>query len=414
MNHFQLLAGLALLALAGRAPAQDLVITNARVIDGAGGTMENGSIIVTDGRISSVSAQAIVAEGAPVIDAGGMAVLPGLIDVHRHDLLGSLRGFAQIASDAEVSAAVEHKAPASMRALLEQGFTTVMMPGMFLAAGSGVRRRVEAGTMAAPRLLVSGPGFTAPDDFPVRGMVCGDNDYCSANVAFQVTDQAAARAHVRSLAEAGVDAIKVFTDAEGADLDDDVFAAIADEADAQGLPTYLHAHRVAGMLEGVRLGADRLAHTPSDALIADGEGARLLRERSAAIATTASYTAPAFAEAAGFPYSAHERRERLLQNVRHLMDAGVVVAFGTDSPDLIGPMVEIEELSRVLSPAEVIATLTRNAAVYLGLERQIGTIEPGKIADLIIIDGNPLADIRDLSRVKVVVQKGDVTVDRRK
>jgi imidazolonepropionase-like amidohydrolase len=232
-------------------------------------------------------------------------------------------------------------------------------------------------------------------------------------VAYQVTDPAVARAHVQSLAEAGVDAIKVFIDAEGADLDDDVFTAIAEEADAQRLSTYLHAHRVEDMLDGVRLGADRLVHTPSDTLIADGSGARLLRERGIAIATTASYTAPAFAEAAGFPYSAEARRERLLRNVRHLIDEGVVVAFGTDSPDLIRPMVEIEELSRVLAPEEVIATLTRNAALYLGLEDEIGTIEVSKVADLVIVNGNPIDDILDLARVQVVIQAGVVTVDNR-
>lgn len=391
----------------------DLVVTNARIIDGTGQTIEKGSIVVADGRIASVSEGPVDAGDSTVIDAQGMTVLPGLIDVHRHDLLGSLQGFAKLGNDAEVAEAVEQKAPASMRALLAEGFTTVMMPGMFLSAGRDVRGRIERGEIAGPRVLTSGPGFTALDDFPARGMVCGDNVYCSEHVAYQVTDSEVARGHVRTLAEGGVDAIKVFVDAEGNDLEDKVFAAIAEEAEVQGLPVYLHAHRVEDMLEGVHLGANRLVHTPSDALIADGPGARLLRQHDVAIATAASYTAPAFAEAFGFPYSAGERRERLLQNVRHLMDEGVVVAFGTDSPDLIRPMVEIEELSRVLSPGEVIATLTRNAALFLGREDEIGTLEPGKAADLVIVDGNPLVDIHDLARVQVVIQEGVVTVDNR-
>jgi enamidase len=413
MTIVRLLTGLACLISWGQGLGQDLVIANARIIDGAGQTIEEGSIVVTDGRISSISADTVDAGDTAVVDAQGMTVLPGFIDVHRHDLLGSLRGFAELASDAEVADAVQHKAPASMQALLAEGFTTVMMPGMFLSAGTEVRRRIERGEMAGPRLLFAGPGFTAPDDFPARGMVCGDNAYCSDHVAYQVTDPGVARAHVRSLAEAGVDAIKVFVDAEGTDLDDEVFAAIAEEADAQRLSAYLHAHRVEDMLDGVRHGADRLVHTPSDTLIADGPGIRLLRERGVAIATTASYTALAFAEAAGFPYSAEARRERLLQNVRHLMDEGVVVAFGTDSPDLIRPMVEVEELSRVLAPEEVIGTLTRNAALFLEREHDIGTIEPGKVADLVVVDGNPIANIHDLARVHVVIQEGVVTVDNR-
>lgn len=413
MKTVRLLTGLVFLIPSSQGLAQDLVIANARIIDGTGKTIEQGSIVVTDGRISSISADTVDPGDAAVIDAQGMTVLPGLIDVHRHDLLGSLQAFAELASDAEVAEAAEHSAPARMRTLLDEGFTTVMMPGTFLSAGVDVRQRLQRGEFAGPRLLFTGPAFTAPDDFPARGMVCGDNAFCSDRVAFQVTDPAISRAHVRSLAEAGVDAIKVILDAEGTDLDDEVFAAIAGEADAQGLPTYLHAHRVEDMLDGVRLGADRLVHTPSDTLIADGPGARLLRERGVAIATTASYTAPAFAEAFGFPYSAEARHERLLKNVRHLMDEGVVVAFGTDSPDLIRAMVEIEELSRVLEPEEVIATLTRNAALFLELEDQIGTIEPGKVADLVIVNGNPIADIHDLARVQVVIQEGVVVVDNR-
>jgi imidazolonepropionase-like amidohydrolase len=413
MKTVRLLTAFTFLFTWSQGLAQDLVISNARIIDGAGQTIEEGSIVITDGHISLISPDTVDAGDTAVIDAQGMTVLPGLIDVHRHDLLGSLRGFAELASDAEVAEAVEHKAPASMQALLAEGFTTVMMPGMFLSAGTEVRRRIERGEMAGPRLLFAGPGFTAPDDFPARGMVCGDNVYCSDHVAYQVTDPAVARAHVRSLAEAGVDAIKVFVDAEGTDLDDKVFAAVAAEAAAQGLATCLHAHRVEDMLDGVRLGADRLVHTPSDTLIAGGPGARLLRERGVAIATTASYTAPAFAEAAGFPYSAAVRRERLLQNIRHLMDEGVVVAFGTDSPDLIRPMVEIEELSRVLAPEEVIATLTRNAALFLEREDEIGTIEPGKVADLVIVNGNPVTNIHDLAHLQLVIQEGVVTVDNR-
>lgn len=413
MKAVPLLAALACFAFCSRGFAQDLVITNARIIDGTGQVIERGSVAVTDGRISMVSPGSVDSGGASVIDARGMTVLPGLIDVHRHDLLGSLQGFARLASDAEVADAVEQEAPASMRALLAEGFTTVMMPGMFLSAGIDVRERIERGEIAGPRVLTAGPGFTAPDDFPARGMVCGENAYCSGHVAYQVADRGVARGHVRTLAEGGVDAIKVFVDAEGNELDDEVLAGIVEEAEMQGLPVFLHAHRVEDMLEGVHLGVNRLVHMPSDALIADGPGARILREHDVAIATTASYTAPAFAEAVGFPYSAGERRERLLRNVRHLVDQGVVVAFGTDSPDLIRPMVEIEELGRVLSPGEVIATLTRNAAIFLGLEDQVGTIAPGKVADLVIVQGNPLVDIRDIARVQLVVREGVVAIDNR-
>ncbi|HEX2138525.1 MAG TPA: amidohydrolase family protein, partial [Woeseiaceae bacterium] len=330
--------------------AQDLVITNARIIDGTGRSLERGSIVVKDGRIVTVSGEVLDLRGTPGIDARGMTVLPGLIDTHRHDLMGDLQGFSSLRSDADVTAAIERETRDKLQALLSEGFTTVMMPGVFLAAGLEIRRLLEEEDFQGPRLLFSGPGFTAPDDFPVRGMVCRDNAYCAARVAFQVTDPEAARAHVRELSEAGVDGIKVFVDAEGADLVPAVLSAIADEAELQGLPTMLHAHRVEDMLAGVGLGATRLVHTPGDALIADGPGARILQEADVAIATTVSFSSPQFARAAGFEYTGAARHDRLLRNVRHLFDEGIVVAFGTDSPDFIRPMVEIEQLNTVLTP----------------------------------------------------------------
>jgi imidazolonepropionase-like amidohydrolase len=164
---------------------------------------------------------------------------------------------------------------------------------------------------------------------------------------------------------------------------------------------------------GARLGGARLVHTPSDILIANGPGARLLRENGIAISTTVSFTAPQFAEATGAAYGSAARHRVLLENIRHLVNEGVVVAFGTDSPPFLRPMVEIEKLSQVLAPEEVIATLTRNAAAFLDQLDQIGTLEVGKVADIVMVDGDPLADVTSLGRVKLVLLGGRVVVNNR-
>jgi imidazolonepropionase-like amidohydrolase len=401
--------------------AQDLTIINARIIDGTGQVIERGSIVITAGRITSVTAHDASAgtaanepgSGTADIDANGMTVMPGLIDTHRHDLLGDLGAMPSFRNDTDVAAAIDSITPGRLHSLLEQGFTTVMMPGTYLSPSQRVRRLLKDGTIGGPRLLFSGPGFTAPGDFPATGMVCQGNGYCAEQVAFQVTDAARARSYVRSLAEAGVDAIKLFVDDAGADLDDDVFAAVVGEAASLGLATMLHAHRVADMLDGVRLGVDRLVHTPGDAPIAAGDGARILRERGVAIATTVSLSSPQFAQAAGFEYSGATRHRQVLENIRHLVDEGVVVAFGTDSPDFITAQVELEQLGTVLTPAEIIAAMTRDAATFLNLDDEIGTLETGKRADIVIVDGDPLTDIMDLAQIAVVVRDGQITVDRR-
>ena len=403
----------AITLLSGPVAGQEIVLTNARIIDGTGQVIERGTVIVSDGRIASVMDQSVDTDGTAAIDLQGMTLMPGFIDTHRHDLLGDLQALPTLETDADVTAAIGAATPAKLQKLLDQGFTTVMMPGLFLSASLEVRRLLENGAIAGPRLLFSGPGFTAPNDFPVRGMVCRDNLYCAGKVAYEVTDSEVARRHVRALADTGVDAIKIFVDDAGEELTDAVLAAIVDEAKSSGKPTVIHAHGVADMLDAVDSGVNRLVHTPGDAAIAEGDGAQRLREAGVAIATTASLSSPQFAEAIGFPYSGQARHGQILENIRHLVDEGVVVAFGTDSPDMLSPFVEVELLSKVLAPDEIVAALTRNAAIFLGLEREIGTLEAGKTADIVIIDGDPLADVTALSRVVMVIQGGVVVVDFR-
>lgn len=409
MRLESILAQITLSVLASPGAAQELVLTNARILDGTGRAIERGTLVLE--LITSVTEGVAKTEGPNTIDLGGRTVLPGLIDTHRHDLLSDLMEFASLESDADVKAAVESEAPARLLRLLEEGFTTVMMPGIYLQPALEVRRRLSAGEFPGPRFLFSGPGLTAPDDFPVRGMVCGDNAYCSERVAFELAEPDEARARVQELVEAEVDVLKVFVDQVGNALGDDVLDAITSAGEANGLSVAMHAHDVENMLHGVRHGVDRLVHTPGD--VAIGDGARLLRENGVAIATTVSFGSPHFAEAVGFPYSGAESHALVLQNIRHLVDEGVVVAFGTDSPDPLRPSVEIEELSQVLSPEEILATLTRNAAIFLNLEDQIGTLAPGKVADIVVVAGNPLDDLSALSNVTLVVQAGRIVVDRR-
>ena len=175
----------------------------------------------------------------------------------------------------------------------------------------------------------------------------------------------------------------------------------------------IHAETVEDMIRSVELGARHLVHTPYTDLIEGGPGARVLREAGAFVTTTVSFSSPQVAEARGGEYLRGDDHDRLLKNIRHLWDEGVVVAFGTDSPGGIRPIVEIEELGKVLTPSEIVTALTLNAAVFLGLNDELGTLEAGKVADIVIMDGDPLADISYLANVMVVIQAGRVVVDNR-
>lgn len=398
----RLIASIGLLVTWNLSLAQNLVITNARIIDGAGQTFESGSLVVRDGQIVSLTEGSSTSEGDR-IDAQGMTVMPGLIDTHRHLPRNQAMELASV-----------------FRGLLENGLTTIMIPGAPVPDILDLRRRLTQGEVSGPRLVTTGPGFTAPNDWPVR--LCGGDAECRRKGVVEVTDPVIAQARVVELANDGVDAIKIFYDSTivpEVRLDDTVLGAIAEEARRQGLDTYVHAESVEELLTAVSLGADRLVHTPYPELFSESPGAaRMLREAGVVVATTVSYESPSLNEARGRVRTPRQDEEfsRKLENVRYLWDEGVVVAFGTDSPPALGPtefIVEALELRAVLTPSEIVASITRNAAEYLNLGDQIGTLEPGKIADIVIIDGDPLTDISELDNVKLVVQRGRIVVDNR-
>ncbi len=392
--------------------AQDLVIRDARIVVGTGSVLERGTIVVRDGRIASVSSSASEVDDIREIDAADLTAIPGLIDTHRHDLIVDL---AAPRNEADLVEALESEIPRNLRALLDEGFTTIMVPAFYLSTALEVRRRLQTGELAGPRLLITGPAITAPGDHPAQGPVCRGNTFCGGRLAIQLNDPDEARAAVRDLAAAGVDAIKAIVDKQivpDVFLSETVVAAVIDEAHLLGLPVMLHAERAEDMVTLARLGADRFVHVPNAGFIGDGDGAKLLRERGIPVSTTISFSSPQWAEAINgeFAQSVHEL---VLRNIRHLWDAGVIVAFGTDSPPLIRPIVEIEQLGTQLSPEEVVASLTRNAAAYLDLEEGLGTLEPGKVADIVLIDGDPLTDVMDLAKIALVIQGGRITVDHR-
>ena len=394
-------------------PTADLVIINARVLTGTGAVLDRATLVVTDGRITSVAAGPSDVRATVEVDATGMTVMPGLIDTHRHLLV-----MAGVTSQDALDQWIQQQLPDVFAGLLAGGLTTILSPGDFIPEIIDIRERIEDGNLLGPRLLTAGWTFTAPDDHPAASDICGSDPFCRAKIAVETDSREVARARVRDLVARDVDAIKAIIDrtiVPDATLDEAVLEAVAEEADRANLPLIVHASTVEDMLLAVELGADRLVHTPRRGAIVGTSGARQLREADVAISTTLSFSLEAFAEARGRPWSdaAAARYEQTLANIRHLWDEGVTVAFGTDSPPGLEFMDEVRGLSPVLSNEEIITALTRNAAVFLYLEDELGTLEPGKIADIVVIDGDPLADIEDLTNVRVVIKGGEVVVDHR-
>lgn len=414
-----LTACLILPCLSSTARAQDLVVTNARIIDGTGATLDRGSIVVRAGRIVAVTPNAAAPDGAPLIDAGGRTAMPGMINVHWHLLAASAA-----VSEAEADQYVADVTAGVLDTLLTRGVTTIMSTGDHSPSILDLRRRLAGGKVRGPRLVAVGPVFTAPDDWPTQ--ICDGNEDCKTRLTAEVATADQARAKVREVAAAGVDALKLVYDvwiAPDVTIDDDVVAAMTEEGRAHGLRTFAHIGSVDEMLKLVALGVRGFVHSPRSPSLAAGDGVRILRELEIPVATTIAnamsprewprLVEPDF-EPTGYPTFLQR-----LENIRLLWDGGVTVAFGTDAvaaPHRPGTglfLAEVRALSRVLSNREIVATLTRNGAVFLGLEKEIGTLEPGKVADIILIDGNPLVDISDLMNVEVVIQGGRVVSDQR-
>lgn len=426
MNSARAFVALGGLLVSTLGPAQDLVITNARLIDGLGGEIGRGAIAVSDGVIETVGADVVAPDNAETIDAGGMTVMPGMINAHWHLFAGSGAG-----SDADLDAYFDTAVSVTLENILERGITTIMSPGDHFPKILEVRRMLRDGELRGPRLFAVGPVFTSPNDWPTQ--LCAGNEACDEQLNAVVSTPEQARDKVRRLAEAGVDAIKLVYDdmiAPDARIDDAVVTAIADEADSNGLRLYAHLSSTGITARHlVNLGVDAFVHSNIDLT----DAIELMRERSVPVnsTTTAAMSVEERLQIADpqFLPEFESYYSLSLQTIRKLTDAGIVVAFGTDS--VAGPqglssgflsttasgeglfLAEVRSLSRILSNMQIIVSMTSSAAVYLGVEDSLGSLEAGKIADLVFIDGDPLENITDLEHVRVVVQAGKVVVDRR-
>lgn len=408
--------------------AQDLTITNARIIDGNGGVIADGSVVIRDGRIASVSAGSASASGRN-IDARGMTVMPGFTDAHRHVILG-----------ADPDRWVEEEAPANMREYLEAGFTTILSAGDPLEAILELRRRLADGEIAGPRLIAAGRVPLARSAGGMAGGPPGDPARASAGRPLvRPTEPAEAipedetRAAVRRLAQAGVDAIKTVIFVSPGGPEQGTLAVVAEEAARHGIPSITHATTVQDTVAAVRAGTHVLVHTPHvDQL--DTETARMIAESGIPMMSTLGVWVPTFAadntyiraktgednvarfrDLEPFPMSALLSAGLGSVNARLLWDAGITYGYGTDTRFLPRDSLvhELKPLRLVFSAQDIVTMLTRNAAVAVGLSDEIGTLEPGKVADIVIVQGNPLADVDALLDVRIVVKGGRVVVEKR-
>jgi imidazolonepropionase-like amidohydrolase len=383
--------------VAGDLAAQDLVITNARIIVGSGNVISQGSVVVRGGRIVTVAQGPANAQGAPAIDAKGMTVMPGFIDAHRHIMTGDdARWFKE-------------QAGIRMQEFLEAGYTTLMSGGGPVPGIVQLQQRVDRGELKGPRIITSGRA---------------DTNLKSAEEA---------RAQVRMLAKAGVEIIKARIDDEAEPRQLEMLAVITDEARKQRLHVMVHAATVPAMLGAVKAGAAKLVHTPHASWLSESD-ARVVASAGIETLSTIGFGVPVFGVFnktnvptfrdgkpwpegigdAGGGGRGREAGEKAV-NGRTLWDAGVTYGFGTDTGyhPTAGLAHELRALSLMFSMQDIIKLMGPNTAAFLEKGKDVGTLEPGKLGDMVILDGNPLDGYWNLLNPKVVVKGGVIVVDKR-
>jgi imidazolonepropionase-like amidohydrolase len=384
--------------LYGHVMAQDATIINARVAVGDGLVIEQGSIVIHGGRIVSVAPGQVSAASGTVIDARGMTAVPGFIDGHKHINTGQFE-------------------KEQMADLIENGFTTVLSGGGPAEGGLALAQHIESGVINGPRVLPSGP------------------------LGFGVTpDQA--RAAVREMAAKGIRFTgenPVTPEPGPTDAELAILQAALEEGAKDGVQVLVHAVSTPAMVATTRAGVRRQVHLPNKDFMSYDDADTIARNGvivldlisfgAPIINVFAKDDVPRFRTGLPWPESiAGANRDAkgratgtegayTLINARRIWDAsdGRALGYGSDQNYPVRDVLEheLKSLMVMFSMQDVLRILGPNTAAFLNMQDEIGTLTPGKRADVVLLAGNPFEDFHDLLKTTIVLKDGKVVVDKR-
>ncbi|MBE5315736.1 MAG: amidohydrolase family protein [Xanthomonadales bacterium] len=425
------LAAALALCLALPASAADLLVQAGRLLDAPGQAPRAASTLhVRDGRVVEVreghlDAAAFGLESAEVLDLRTHFVLPGLIDSHVH--LSSDKGgvAGQLASVQMDPVDVAYEAQMNARKTLRAGFTTVRNLGDSDGVIRALRDAVKAGKVEGPRILTANSSISATSGHADPTLGFRSDLRAAVNRNGNVCDGVdACRRAVRTQISEGADVIKMTITGGvnsrigaglGAQMFEDEARAVVETARMYDKKVAVHAHGADGINLALRLGVDSIEH----GTLLDDDSLKLFRDSGAYYVPTLS-TVNGYLERIAKDPNAYtgEVRSKIDWRIgitgkalERAVPAGVKIAFGTDAGvSLHGRNAdEFELLVKFgMSPMQAIEAATTNAADLLGLKGTVGALTPGHAADLIAVQGDPLADVTALKQVDWVLRDGQV------
>jgi imidazolonepropionase-like amidohydrolase len=441
IGPLNLLIGVSLALIIGTSTdiyAQTTALRGARVIDGRGGApIDDAVIVMRDGRIAAIgpSAATAVPPDAQVVDCTGKTVIPGLISNHSH--IGIFVGLKAAPENYNRDAILRQ-----LKQLEAYGVTTVMALGLNAPLFYELRPELHAGRVPGADLFGADQGLGVHGGQPSTTAVpIGENRVSRPDTVEM------ARASVREMAARKTDMVKIWLDGAGGlmpKLKPDIYSAVIEEAHKSGLRVAAHIYDLDDAKAIVRAGVDVIAHGVRDKPV-DSEFIDMMKARSVWYISTIvlDYTNFVFADqppwmrepfvqralhpAVRAQFDDPEYRERTLaspvtaknraavatnkQNLKAVSDAGIGIGFGSDSGVglRIPGMAEHLELALMvdagLTPMQAIANATSNAAALLKLDDR-GVLAPGRLADLVVLDADPSADISNSRKIHAVWHRG--------
>jgi imidazolonepropionase-like amidohydrolase len=386
-------------------------IIGARLIDGTGSTpIENATLILNE-RVQDIASDAHLADLTdPVtLDIGRRTIIPGLISAHVHLTLddGAPNPFKTLRDEAAAVTAI--RAANRARRMLEAGITTARDLGGVNYIELALRDLIKSGEIPGPRLLCAGKQITMTggQGWPIGREADGPDEVRKA---------------AREQLKAGADLIKLMatggvmtpgTEPGTAQLAEDEMRAGVIEAQKAGRRTAAHAQGLDGVKAALRAGVNTIEH----GIFLDDEAVAMMKEREVVFVPTLTppYRITQAGRAGGIPKYVMDKMEAIkAANTRSFQlawRAGVIIAAGNDGGTPYNPHADMLTEIRLMveagvSPIDAIRAATWGSARALGLEGETGTIERGKWADLVVLDGDPLVDITAIGRVVYVIQHG--------